>query len=55
VRGHVGGLADFGLDEDVRLYHEILPGPLRDGVPLMDHATVGEVWTGDHYLGSGRE
>src|SRR5580658_652426 len=33
VRGHVGSLADFGLDEDVRLHHEVLQGPLRDKVP----------------------
>src|SRR5208283_4256713 len=26
--GHVGGLADFRLDEDVRLHHEVLPRAL---------------------------
>ena len=32
-RGHVGGLADFGLDEDVSLHHEVPPGDCGTGAP----------------------
>ncbi|MBV9206517.1 MAG: thiamine-phosphate kinase [Actinobacteria bacterium] len=31
MRGHVGGLADFRLDEDVSLHHEVLPGRCGTG------------------------
>src|SRR5579862_5952739 len=31
--GHVGGLTDFRLDEDIRLHHEVLPRALRDMGP----------------------
>src|SRR5438132_409362 len=33
-RGHIGGLADFGLDEDVSLHHEVLPGHCGTGAPV---------------------
>src|SRR5208282_4682836 len=32
-RGHVGGFADFCLDEDVSLHHEVLPGHCGTGAP----------------------
>src|SRR5690349_169654 len=32
-RGHVGGFADFCLDEDVSLHHEVLPGHDGTGAP----------------------
>src|ERR1700744_4399270 len=44
----VGGLADFGLNEDVSLHHEVLPGQCGTGAP-WDHATV-EVQTCDTYV-----
>src|SRR6185437_10720255 len=52
-RGHVGGLADFCLDEDVSLHHEVLPGDCGTGAPARsryrrgpDHVTRVPPWCG---------
>src|ERR1700677_3474572 len=38
--GHVGGLADLRLDEDVSLYHAVLLGQCLSGIHLLPHATL---------------
>ena len=40
-RGHIGGLADFCLDEDVSLHHEVLPGHDGTGAPCASRYRRG--------------
>ena len=63
MRGYVGRLADFGLDEDVSLHHEVSSRALRDRCPLLVHATVevqtcntfGPLWRRRSSLATTRE